>query len=57
MKKYIIEYKNIDGTVGEVEISTDDINKTLEQYARNRSILEYTRVEVINKPKTRMFHN
>tara|TARA_Y100000389_G_C17347404_1_gene456569 strand:- start:142 stop:315 length:174 start_codon:yes stop_codon:yes gene_type:complete len=57
MKKYIIEYKNIDGTVGEVEISTDDINKTLEQYARNRSILEYTRVEVIDKPKTRMFHN
>lgn len=57
MKKYIIEYKNIDGTVGEVEISTDDITKTLEQYARNRSILEYTRVEIIDKPKTRMFHN
>lgn len=57
MKKYIIEYKNIDGTVGETEIETDDITKTLEQYARNRSILEYTRVEVIDKPKTRMFHN
>tara|TARA_B100000795_G_C22776916_1_gene430434 strand:- start:1597 stop:1773 length:177 start_codon:yes stop_codon:yes gene_type:complete len=56
-KKYLIEYKNVDGTVDEVEITTDDITKTLEQYARNRSILEYTKVEVIDEPKTRMFHN
>ena len=42
-----IEYRNIDGSTDSVEIDTDDIAWTLDQYSRNRSIAEYTLVKKI----------
>ena len=44
---YLIEYRNIDGSTDSVEIDTDDITFTLDQYSRNRSIAEYTLVKKI----------
>ena len=44
---YLIEYRNIDGSTDSVEIDTDDIAWTLDQYSRNRSIAEYTLVKKI----------
>ena len=44
---YLIEYRNIDGSTDSVEIDTDDIVWTLDQYSRNRSIAEFTLVKKV----------
>ena len=44
---YLIEYRNIDGSKDSVEITTENIAWTLDQYSRNRSIAEYTLVKKI----------
>ena len=44
---YLIEYRNIDGSTDRIEITTEDIAWTLDQYRRNRSIAEYTLVKKI----------
>jgi len=38
MKKYIVEFTHTNGTVEEVEFTTDKIEWTIGQWARNRSI-------------------
>jgi|TARA_B110000285_G_scaffold42150_1_gene46559 hypothetical protein len=38
MKKYIVEFKLVDGTTQEVEFLTDKIDWTIEQYKRNRAV-------------------
>ena len=43
----LIEYRNIDGSTDSVEIDTDDIVWTLDQYSRNRSIAEFTLVKKV----------
>ena len=44
---YLIEYRNIDGSTDSVEIDTDDIVWTLDQYSRNRPIAEFTLVKKV----------
>tara|TARA_B100000085_G_scaffold38677_1_gene31800 strand:+ start:1290 stop:1541 length:252 start_codon:yes stop_codon:yes gene_type:complete len=44
---YLIEYRNIDGSKDSVEITTENIAWTLDQYSRNRSIAEYILVKKI----------
>ena len=44
---YLIKYRNIDGSKDSVEITTENIAWTLDQYSRNRSIAEYTLVKKI----------
>ncbi len=38
MKKYLVEFKHLDGTVEQMEFTTDKIDWTIEQYGRNRQI-------------------
>lgn len=38
MKKYLIEFTHTDGTVEEVELTTDRLEWSIEQWCRNRSI-------------------
>ena len=45
-KKYIVEFTDIDGIVEEVELITDNIKWSIEQYCRNRSIVKH---EIINE--------
>ena len=39
MKKYLIEFTNIDGTVEEVELVTDRLQWSIDQWCRNRAII------------------
>ena len=45
-KKYIIEFTHQDGKIEEVELITDNIEWSIEQYCRNRSIVKH---EIINE--------
>jgi len=38
MKTYIIEFTHLDGTVEEVELKTDNLEWTIEQWSRNRAV-------------------
>lgn len=38
MKKYLIEFTHTDGTVEEVELTTDRLEWSIGQWCRNRSI-------------------
>jgi hypothetical protein len=38
MKKYIIEFTMTDGTVEEIELLTDKLDWSIEQWCRNRSV-------------------
>ena len=38
MKKYLVEFTHLDGTVETVEFITDRLHWTIDQYCRNRSI-------------------
>lgn len=46
MKKYLIEFTYLDGKVEEVELKTDRLDWSIEQYKRNRMIADY---KVINE--------
>lgn len=41
MKKYLIEFTHTDGTVEEVELVTDRLEWSINQWMRNRSIADY----------------
>lgn len=38
MKKYLVEFTYLDGTVEEVELKTDRLEWSIQQYKRNRMI-------------------
>lgn len=46
MKTYLIEFTYTDGSVDKVELKTDRLEWSIDQYCRNRSIAKY---EVINE--------
>ena len=39
-KKYIVEFTDVDGNVETVELVTDNIDWSIQQYCRNRAIVE-----------------
>ena len=41
MKKYIVEFTHADGTTEEVELTTDRIQWSIEQWSRNRAVSGY----------------
>lgn len=41
MKKYIVEFKLGDGSIEEVELITDRIDWSIEQWCRNRTVLDH----------------
>lgn len=45
-RRYIVEFTEANGTTYEFEFLTDDIQKSIEQYGRNRQI---TRHRIINE--------
>jgi hypothetical protein len=45
-KKYLIEFTYADGSIEEVELTTDNIKWSIEQYCRNRHITEH---KIINE--------
>jgi hypothetical protein len=45
-KKYLIEFTYADGTVDEVELTTDNIKWSIQEYCRNRQIVEH---KIINE--------
>jgi hypothetical protein len=40
-KKYLVEFTEVNGTTYEFEFVTDNIEWSIEQYCRNRSIIEH----------------
>ncbi len=40
-KKYLVEFKEANGNTYEFEFNTDDISLSIEQYCRNRHIVEH----------------
>jgi len=46
MKKYIVEFTHIDGVVEKVELITDNIDWSIEQWTRNRQVANY---KIINE--------
>ena len=46
MKKYIVEFTHIDGVVEKVELVTDNIDWSIEQWTRNRQVANY---KIINE--------
>lgn len=45
-KKYIVEFTHVSGEVEEVELITDNIEWSIEQWCRNRSIIDH---KIINE--------
>tara|TARA_B100001287_G_scaffold7015_1_gene5363 strand:+ start:5370 stop:5543 length:174 start_codon:yes stop_codon:yes gene_type:complete len=41
MKKYLIEFTHSDGTVEEIELTTDRLEWSIEQWSRNRSVVSH----------------
>lgn len=46
MKKYVVEFTETNGRVYEFEFMTADIKRSIEQYCRNRHIVEH---KIINE--------
>lgn len=46
MKKYLIEFTMLDGSKQEVELTTDNLERSLEQWCRNRQVVKH---EIINE--------
>ena len=42
MKKYVVEFTEVSGHTHQFEFVTDNIERSIEQYARNRSIVGHT---------------
>ena len=42
MKKYIVEFIDVNGITHQFEFTTNDIEKSISQYTRNRSIVGHT---------------
>lgn len=45
MKKYLIEFTLADGTKEEVELTTDRIDWSIEQWSRNRRVIDHKIIE------------
>ncbi len=45
MRKYIIEFTHLDGKKEEIELTTDRLEWSIEQWKRNRSIVEHKIIE------------
>ena len=41
MKKYLIEFTMINGTKEEVELTTDNLERSIEQWCRNRPVAHH----------------
>lgn len=41
MKKYIVEFTMTDGSIEEVEFTTDRLNWSIEQWMRNRAVVKH----------------
>jgi hypothetical protein len=41
MKTYLIEFTHLDGTVEEVELTTDRLEWSVQQWSRNRAIASH----------------
>jgi len=54
MKKYIIEFKYLKGTKEEVEFNTDDLVWTIDQYCRNRKIVNHQILNENNAKQKKM---
>jgi hypothetical protein len=48
-KKYLIEFTYSNGKVEEIELTTDNIEWSIEQWCRNRSIVDH---KIINEGNT-----
>lgn len=44
-KQYIVEFTHLDGRVENIELVTDNIEKSIEQWTRNRAIAKYEILE------------
>ena len=44
-KKYLVEFTHINGEVEKVELVTDDINWSIDQWCRNRAIANHKIIE------------
>jgi len=53
-KKYIVEFTLLDGTVENIELVTEDIQWSIEQWSRNRAISKYEILEEGNSSNKRM---
>ena len=40
-KKYLVEFTHLDGTIEKVELTTDDIEWSIDQWCRNRAISDH----------------
>jgi|TARA_B110000483_G_scaffold122210_1_gene147352 hypothetical protein len=45
MKTYIVEFTHIDGNVEEVELTTDRLEWSIQQWKRNRAIIKHEILE------------
>lgn len=45
-KKYIVEFTHVSGEIEEVEFVTDNIERSIEQWCRNRSVIDH---KIINE--------
>lgn len=45
MRKYIVEFTHADGKKEEIELTTDRLEWSIEQWKRNRSIVEHKILE------------
>lgn len=56
MKKYVVEFTMLDGTKQEVEFVTDKLDLTIEQWMRNRSVIDHEIIsEGSNNKKQMLF--
>tara|TARA_E500000178_G_C16739799_1_gene625408 strand:+ start:458 stop:634 length:177 start_codon:yes stop_codon:yes gene_type:complete len=53
-KKYLIEFTHTDGRIEEVELTTDRIKWSIEQWSRNRSISSYKIISEGNSNSKKM---
>ena len=53
-KKYIVEFKEQDGTVYQFEFITADIKKSVIEYSRNRSIVKHKIIKESSRDRKQM---
>lgn len=56
MKTYLVEFVLADGTVEEVEFTTDKLQWTIDQWCRNRNVIKHEVIEEgTSNPKQMLF--
>jgi len=56
MKKYLIEFTLADGTTEEVELTTDRLEWSIQQWCRNRAVVDHkVLTEGSNNSKSMLF--